>query len=214
MAVLLVEHARKRAVLRGQQRHFGRHDGPAQVGAAHGDDQAGGNHHVSPRAEQFHHQPRHRRVAHFGQFAARHHAQRQQRDQQIDRQRRQHRQQGGAAHILLIAGAGGNHHGAFHADKHPQGDQHGVLHLFPHRLAEGDAFEIQREHVHFKGDRRQNGEHPQRQQLGQGGRQIDAGRGLHAAQHQRMHDPQQGGFGDQRLPGIAVTENDAAAAYR
>ncbi len=212
MAVLFAEHAWKCAVLCGQQGDFRRHDGPAEVGAAHGNDKTGGDDHVSPRANQFHHQHCHRRVAHVGQFAARHHAQRQQGDHQIHRQRRQYRQHGRAAHVLLIARARGNHHGAFHADKHPQGDQHGVLDLFPYRLAEGDPLEVQREHVLFKGDRRQNGEHPQRQQLGESGRKIDAGGGLHAAQHQGVHDPQQGGFGDQRLPGIAVTENNVAAA--
>ncbi|MNV46286.1 hypothetical protein D3C71_1381100 [compost metagenome] len=59
-----------------------------------------------------------------------------------------------------MACTGRNHHCAFHADKHPQGDQHGIFNLFPHRFAKRDAVEIQREYVHFEGNRRQDGKHP------------------------------------------------------
>ena len=105
--------------------------------------------------------------------------------------------------------AGRHHHRAFHADKYPQGNQHGLLHLLPQRHAERKAGKIEMELVVIKGRDRQHHEQQQRHQFAERRQQIDACRGLYAAQHQKMHHPQQQRCAQHRLPGIAVAEHHA-----
>ncbi|MGP4129939.1 hypothetical protein OJE16_09275 [Pantoea tagorei] len=105
-----------------------------------------------------------------------------------------------------MARAGRNHHRAFHADKYPQGNQHGLLYLLPQRLTERQAGKVELEPIVTEGRYRQHHEQQQRHQLTERRQQIDASRGLHAAQHQEVHHPQQQRRAKHRLPGIAVAE--------
>ena len=190
----------------GQERHFRSHNRPAQVGATHRHDQARRNHDFSPRTHHVDHQSRHRRVTHAGQFAARHHAQRQQGDQQIDREGGEHRQQRCATDIALVSGAGRNHDGTFHANKHPQGDQHGVFNLLPHGDSQRQSAEIEAERIQLEGQGGERDKRAQRQEFGEGGHQVNPRRRLHAAQDQKMDNPQQNRSASDRLPGVAIAK--------
>ena len=190
----------------GQERDFRCHNGPAQIGAANGNNQTRRDNHVPPGAQHFHHQPGHGRVTHFRQFRAGHHAERQQRHQQINAQRRQYGQQRGASHIALVTRAGRDHDGTFNADEHPQGDQHGIFHLFPNGDAQRNAAEIERKDIETEGEEGQHDEQAKRHQLGQRRHQVNAGCGLDATQNQPVNYPQQDRGADDGLPGIAIAE--------
>ena len=87
--------------------------------------------------------------------------------------------------------AGGDHHRALDADKHPQSDQHRVFNLLPHRYAQRQAAEIEAERIQLKGQGGEGDKRPQRQQLGEGGDQVNSRRRLHATQDQEVDHPQQ-----------------------
>ena len=145
VAILPGKQARKRFVGGGQPGNFCSHDGPAQIGAADGNDQSGGDRHLAPGPHHSDHQPGHRRITHFRELRTRDNAQREQRDQKINRQRRKYGQQRRAANVLLVPRSRRHYHRALYADKHPQGNQHGIFHLLPHRHAERQAAEIESE---------------------------------------------------------------------
>ena len=100
----------------------------------------------------------------------------------------------------------GHDYRPLHADKHPQGDQHGVFDLFPYRHAQRQAAKIEAERIHLKGQGGERDEGAQRQKLGEGGHQVNPRCRLDTAQDQKVDDPQQNRRANDRLPGITIAK--------
>ena len=80
--------------------------------------------------------------------------------------------------------------GIFHTNENPQGDQHGVFHLFPNGYAKCKSGEVELEGIQFEHHHRQHNKQTQRQQFCQCRHQVNAGSGLHPAQDQKVNNPQ------------------------
>ncbi len=154
-----------------RKRHLRGHDGPAEISAAHRHDQPGGNDDLPHDPISLTISPAIDGLRISASYAARHNAQRQQGDQQIHREGRQHRQQRRAANVALVSRPRGHDYRPLHADKHPQGDQHGVFDLFPYRHAQRQAAKIEAERIQLKGQGGERDKGAQRQKLGEGGHQ-------------------------------------------
>ena len=79
------------------------------------------------------------------------------------------------------------------ADKHEHSDQHHVAHLIDHtaELRVAQAPDIAGEDIRLERDGGDHDKHQQRHDLRHGGDLVDERRLLDAAQHQKMHSPQQ-----------------------
>ena len=102
----------------------------------------------------------------------------------------ENRQQCRFANITFITRTRRNNHGTFHTNENPQGDQHGVFHLFPNGYAKCKSGEVELEGIQFEHHHRQHNKQTQRQQFCQCCHQVNAGSGLHPAQDQKVNDPQ------------------------
>ena len=151
----------------------------------------------------------HGRVLQFGQFRLGHDAQRQHVHQHQQCQHPQKTDDRGFAHVRAFFGAPRINTGAFNADKHEHCHQHHVAHLVHHAAQAGGfgAPEVQGEDVGFKRDAGQHDKHYDRDDFRHGGDLVDKRRFLDAAQHQKVHTPQQqrgAANGDGR---VALTED-------
>ena len=102
----------------------------------------------------------------------------------------ENRQQCRFANITFITRTRRNNHGTFHTNENPQGDQHGVFHLFPNGYAKCKSGEVELEGIQFEHHHRQHNKQTQRQQFCQCRHQVNAGSGLHPAQDQKVNNPQ------------------------
>ena len=102
----------------------------------------------------------------------------------------ENRQQCRFANITFITRTRRNNHGTFHTNENPQGDQHGVFHLFPNGYAKCKSGEVELEGIQFEHHHRQHNKQTQRQQFCQCCHQVNAGSGLHPAQDQKVNNPQ------------------------
>ena len=132
-------------------------------------------------------------------------AQRQQGDQQIHREGRQHRQQRRAANVALVSRPRGHDYRPLHADKHPQGDQHGVFDLLPYRHAQRQAAKIEAERIQLKGQGGERDKTPSGTSFASVATRLILA-AVDTAQDQKVDDPQQNRRANDRLPGIPVAK--------
>ena len=117
-------------------------------------------------------------------------------------------QHGGLAHIGAPLGTGRVDACPLDANEYPDGNQHHAFDLREHAAQLGVALapEVTGKHIHLECHPHQGDKGQQRHHLGNGGNQVDECCLLDAAQHQRMHAPQQNRSSENGRLGIALAK--------
>ncbi len=166
--------------------------------------QADADRHRAPRTDDVFQHTCQGWVLQLRQFRLAHDPQRQHIDQHQQRQHPKEPDHRGAADIRALLGPRRIHAGALNADEYEHGDQHHVAHLIDHaaELRVAQAPDIAGEDIGLECHDRNHDKHQQRHDFRHGGDLVDERCLLDAAQHQKMHGPQQqrgAADGDRRI---------------
>ncbi|MNH02579.1 hypothetical protein D3C79_618230 [compost metagenome] len=209
VGVLAAQELRHGVVFGGGEHDLGAQQYPGQQGTEQRDDQADTDQHRAPVTDYVLKHGGHRRVLQFGQLRLSHDAQRQHVDQDQEQQHGDEADDGGLAHVRAFFRPRREDARALDADEHPDGDQHHVAHLVHHaaQVRVHGAPDVSGEDVQLEGEHGDQDEQRQRHDLGHGGDQVDEGRFLDPAQHQKVHGPEQYRGADDGGRGVALAKD-------
>ncbi|KGX79139.1 hypothetical protein Y033_5351 [Burkholderia pseudomallei MSHR435] len=214
--VLFAQERGHRAVLRGREHDFRAEQHPGQQRARERDDEADADEHRAPVAHHVLEHGRHRRVLQLRELRLRHDAERQHVDQHEREQHADEADHGRAADVAALFRARREDARAFDADEHPDGDEHHVADLVHHRAERRirAAPDVGAEHVELEREEADQDEDDERDDLRDGGDEIDERRLPDAAQHEKVHGPQQHRCARDRGGRVAFAEYGEEIAER